>query len=332
MSGLLALVRLRFREALSGGVLWLVPLHFLLSLAAARAMPGPTVAARREAADGAALALAGLLALLAAVVLGAGPLPAERGRARGALVLAGTSSPAERVLAGALGAGGALLLLLLALHASALGAVEAALGGAPPPRAWVRAISLEGGEPDPRDPALRWASAGAPPVVARFPGPLPADGAVVVEARPRVGRDGGTPGLQRALVRLLPGHEGDPLLRLAAPLRRPFRFEAPAGTREVKIERIEGNFDLGIRADLVRADAGPRTRAESRGLHAMALAGGLGAAMAAALALSTVAGSGVAAAGAGALALLCLFRGIFAEAAATLAASAAAGRALEAGA
>ena len=98
----------------------------------------------------------------------------------------------------------------------------------------------------------------------------------------------------------------------------------------MKIERVEGNFDLGIRAAAVRADGGPRPRAAARGLHASSLAAGLLAALAAAMALSTVAGAGVAAAGAGALSILSIFRSLFADAAATLSSAGSLERSLEA--
>lgn len=319
MSGTLPVAALRFREALAGRMLWLLPLHFGLALAAARAMPGPTPDARREAADAAALALAAALGVAAAAVLGAAPLPEERERARGTLVLSALPGPAARVLGTALGTGGALLLLAAALLASALAAVEAGLGRTPPPpRAMVRAASLEGGNADPADPGLHWLVDNAPRAAARFAEPVPADADLLVEARVRIPPGGRLPGFKRAVVRFHPGSEEETRVRVRAAPPVPFRVRVPAGTTMVKIDRERGDFELGLTAEGVRCDAGPRPRALARGLHGLALFAGLAAVAAAALALSTVAGAGVAAAGALALSLLSLFRSTFDEAASML--------------
>lgn len=318
MRGLAPVAALRFREALAGRILWLLPLHFVLALALARGMPGPTADARREAADAAALALAAALGLAAAAVLGASPLPAERERPRGALVLAAPAGPAARVLGTAIGAGAALLLLAAALGASSLAAVEVGVGPGPLPRAYVRAASLEGGNEDPAHPGLHWLVDNAPRAVARFAEPLPADADLTLAPRARVPAGGEIPAFQRASVHFVREGADDAPIRVRAPAPAPFRVRVPAGTTLVKIDRERGSFDLGLRVEDVRLDAGRRPRALSRGLHALALFAGLAAAGAAALALSTVTGTGVAAAGSLALSMLALFRSTFADAAAAL--------------
>jgi hypothetical protein len=108
------------------------------------------------------------------------------------------------------------------------------------------------------------------------------------------------------------------VVRVRGGLPSPLAAEAPPGTTEVVIERVEGNLDLGLRAEGIRLEDGPRPRALARLLHAVALAGGALAVMAAALGLSTVAGPAVAAAGALALAALACFRSLFADAASIL--------------
>jgi len=329
VTGVLPVAALRLREALAGRILFLLPLHFLLALAAASAVPGPTPEARGEAADAAALALAAVLGLAAAAVLGAGPLADERLRPRGGVVLASPAGPAARVLGTALGTGGALLLLVGALLASALAAVD--LGSEGPPRAprglW-RAASLDGGVPDDREPGLSWLTAAAPEATVRFDAPAPADAWLEVEARPRLG-GAGMPGLKRASFRF-PDAPGAGAARDAAGLQGALRVPVPAGARRVVVARERDNLDLGLRTAGVRLDVGPRPRALARALHAAALGAGLLAAMAAAIALSTVAGAGVAAAGSLSLALLSLFRATFADAAGMLAHAGAMERAIEA--
>ncbi|HEU4394039.1 MAG TPA: hypothetical protein VFS92_00625 [Planctomycetota bacterium] len=327
MTGLLPVAALRFREALAGRILLLLPLHFALALAVASSIPGPTPEARTEAADAAALGLAAFLGLAAAAALGGAPLADERLRARGGIVLASPAGAASRVLGTALGTGGALLLLLAGLLASAIAAVDFGTG-APPraARAMLRAASLEGGVPDRREPGLVWLTAAAPEATARFDAPAPPGAFVEIEARPRLG-GAGLPGSKRASIRFPGSLEAD-LVRVRTGLQGSFRVGVPEGARAVTVAREVDNLDLGLRASGVRIDAGPRPRALSRALHGAALAAGLLAAMAAALALSTVAGAGVAAAGALSLALLSIFRSTFVDAAGMLASAGAMERAI----
>ncbi len=341
MTGFLPVAALRFREALAGRMAWLVPLHFVLALATARAMPGPTPAARLQAADATALALVAVIALVVAAVLGAGPLPVERERARGTLLLAAPVTATARVLGTAFGTGMALLLLLLGLSASAMAAVDLGVGGTPrEPTAWVRAVSFAGGEPDPAEPGLVWLTAANPSAHARFQEPQ--RGAILVEARPRIAGTAAVPGWKKARFQrmdsipntlmpdLIPDSSPD-LVHVQAGLHSPFRVPSwSGGAYSIWISRVDGNFDLGLRLDGIRADAGPRPRAYARLLHAGSLLAGLLAVMLAATALSTVTGTGVAAAGAIALALLSLFRSVFSDAAATLVHAGSMARAIEA--
>jgi len=338
VKGLLPVAALRFRGALAGGVLRLLPLHFVLALALSRSVPGTTDAARVQAADAAALALAAVLGLVAAAVLGGAPLAEERERARGTLVLAAPVPAAARVLGTALGTGAALLLLVLGLGASAVAAVDLGAGAAPrPPRAYDRAISIEGGEPDPREEGLVWLTEKHPRATVHFglsttgpalgrSGRLDRDCTAVLEARPRLGGEGGVPGVKRA-VRILEGG-GREVLR--APLTAPFRTTLGAYEERLEFERAPGGLDLGLPLRGLRVEIGTRPRAGSRLLHVAPLFAGLLAVMAAATALSTFAGGGVAAAGALALALLSLFRQVFVDAASTLAYAGAMEKAVEA--
>jgi hypothetical protein len=333
--GLLPVAALRFREALAGRILWLLPLHFVLALLVARSIPGTTGAARIQAADAAALALAALLALVAAAILGAGPLPAERERARGTLVLAAPVSAAARVLGTALGTGTALLLLVLGLGASSMAAVD--LGAGLPgelPRRYVRSLEIEGGEPDPREEGLVWITERNPTAVVYLDrsgygpsGGMNRAGTLVVEARARVASGGAMPGEKKARFR---GFRAVPQDAVSTATTAPFRLRMPLSTSYVVIDRVPDNFDLGLRTERIRVAVGSRSRALGRALHAGALLSGLLAVMAAALAVSTFAGSGVAAAAALALSLLALFRQVFVDAAATLAYAGAMERAVSA--
>jgi hypothetical protein len=344
VTGIRPVAALRFREALAGGMLWLLPLHFVLAFAVVRTLPGPTPEARLQAADATALGLAAVLGLVAAAVMGASPLAAERLRARGTLVRSAPVSPAARVLGTALGTGAALLLLVAGLCASAMAAVDFGVGGAlQAPRAFVRAVSLEGGEPDPHEPGLVWLTKRTPRATARFPEATLGD--LEIDARPRFGAGSAMPGRKEAEVFLIgfgpPGFTSvrgmsEVLKRdsrhATASLHAPFRLMGKEnGVSEALISRVEGNLDLGIRIDGVRIETGPRARAMARSLHAMALGAGLIAAMGAAMTISTVTGAGVGAGGALALALLCLFRTLFADAASTLAYAGSMERAIEAG-
>ena len=132
MTGLLAVLSFRFREALAGRTLWLLPLHFAVAFALVRTLPGPTLEARLQAADATALGLAAVLGLVAAAVMGATPLADDRLRPRGALLLASPVGAAARVLGTFLGTGGALVLLVAALCASALLAVDVGVGTTAP--------------------------------------------------------------------------------------------------------------------------------------------------------------------------------------------------------
>lgn len=337
MTGLLPVAALRFREALAGRMAWIIPLHFILSLAAARAMPGPTTAARLQAADATALALAAILALVAAAVLGAGPLPTERERARGALLLAAPVTATARVLGTAFGTGMALFLLLLGLCASAMAAVDLGVGGGSPPHGWVRAESATGGVPDPREEGLFWLTKEAPTAriafghaISRTGGggiPIERDRDAVIEARARVPREGEVPGIKKVAV--LSPDEGQTRTVLSVPVAGAFRTRIEAYQELLTLERVPGNFDLGLRLDRIRLEAGPRPRAEARLVHAGALMAGLLAVMLAATALSTITGTGVAAAGAIVLALLSLFRSVFLDAASTLVFAGSMAKALE---
>jgi hypothetical protein len=345
VNGLLPVAALRFREALAGRMLWLLPLHFAVAFWIVRSIPGPTMEARLQAADATALGLAAVLALVAAAVMGASPLAAERLRPRGTLLLAAPVSPPARVLGTALGTGGALLLLVLGLCASAMAAVDLGVGGATgSPKAFVRSVSIEGGEADPREPGLVWLTSRSPQASVKFGESH--EGVVLIEARPRVGAGAAMPGVKKAHVHITSGfivHEagmgGGDLKEVlktgsslaTAGLHSPFRIQVPRdGIRSVIVKRVDGNFDLGLRTEGIRVETGSRPRALARFFHAMPLAAGLLAVMGAALSLSTVAGAGVAAGGALTLALLSLFRTLFADAASTLAHAGAMERAVEA--
>lgn len=317
MSALAAVAGLRLREALAGRTLWLVPIHFAVALPLAASIPGRTPEDRAHAADAAALALAAVLGLVAAAVIGGTPLPGERERPRGALLLASGAGPGTRSLGAALGAGAALLLLLAGLLASALAAAELGAGAPPLPRVRVRPSALVGGAPDPRHAGAVWLTERAPRTTLRFEDPPAGPSRLTMEARPRLSAGARPEGAKSLRVRV-PGPGGERAEVLQASLDGAFTVLLPGGTRALTVERPPGAYDLGLRPEGCWQDGGERPRALARALHAAALAGGLLAVLAAALALSTVAGSGVAAAGAGCLALLALSRGTFEDGARTL--------------
>ncbi len=335
MRGLATVTALRFREAVAGRVLWLVPVHFLLALGLAAAAPGADAAGRLEAADSLSLGLAVLLAAAAAAALGAGPLPGDRRRARGLALLAGPVSPAARALGTVAGAGAGLLLLTVALLASALGAVELGTGRAPPrPRAFVRATAVTGGVADAARPDRRWTAAAAPPLDVSFPSADRAPGDLELAPLTRAGRGTGLPGRVRVRVRTgggsTPGEPGAAVPQEpSAPWGRPLRAALPAGGTTVRVERIPGNYEIGLDPAACRRFDGTRPRILARGLHGAALGAGLLALLAATAALSTVTGSGVAAFAGATLLLLASARPSFEEAARTATHAGAVGRALE---
>ncbi len=335
MTAFRAVAALRFREALAGRMLWLLPLHFLVAFAVVRTLPGPTFEARLQAADATALGLAAVLGLVAAAVLGASPLATERLRPRGSLVIAAPVSPSARVLATALGTGAALLLLVLALAASAMAAVDLGVGGAPKaPTSFTRASEIRTGRPDPGEPGLFWTDQKMCSVEARFPRRLAGGETLVVDTRTRPGESGTMPGTKKAAFIFLLGAGDDRRAvghsELRVPASAPFRVTVPAACDEIAVLRARADLDLGFRLDGIRAEEGTKPRALARGLHAAALFGGLLAVMAAAMALSTVAGAGVAAGGALALAGLSLSQPLFADAADTLAYAGSMERAIQA--
>lgn len=338
MIGLRAVALHRLREAIAGRMFWLLPIHFLLAFAAARAMPGPTPEARIEAADTTALAMAAALGLVAAASMGAAPLADERLRPRGALLLGAPISPGTRVLGTFLGTGAALLLLTVALGASAMAAVDVGAGRRTlHSLAYLRASRIVG-EPDPKEPGLVWTPDGTPVVQLQFPRRLQKGDRLVVEARVRLVPGGNAPGMKAAVWRFADGRIQDGTLtkasedvvRTRAALHAPFRLEVPVDCDSVLLFATKDDYYLGVRREDVRLLDGTRPRAYSRGFHAAALGAGLLALMAAAMALSTVAGTGVAAAGSLTLAVMSLFRSTFAEAAATLSSAGAMERAMEA--
>ena len=333
--GLRAVAALRFREALAGGMLWLLPLQFVIAFAVVRTLPGPTLEARHQAADATALGLAAVLGLVAAAVMGASPLAAERLHSRGTLVLAAPVSPPARVLGTALGTAGALLLLVAGLCASAMAAVDLGVGGAAkPPTSFTRASEIRTGRPDPGEPGLVWTNEKMCGVEVRFPRRLAGGETLVVDTRTRMGESETMPGTKRATFVFILGAEGDRRAvdhsELRVPSSASFRVTVPAACDEIAIGRARADLDLGFRLDGIRVEDGPKPRALARGLHAAALLGGLLAVMGAGMALSTVTGAGVGGGGALALALLSLFQPLFADAADTLAHAGAMERAIQA--
>ena len=327
MTGLGAVVNLRFREAVAGRILWLLPVHFVAAMALVRGIPGPTVEARLAAANATALPLAAALAVVAAAMLGAAPLAEERLRPRGALLLAAPVSPLARVLGTALGAGGALALLTAGLLASALAAVDLGVGTAgPPPTAWIRASAIEGGTADPREEGLVWLTAETPraTIVFEVSSSIPeTPSEVLLEARPRVGRDGAMAGRKSLEVpdrgpRPHGDRDGKRTVVHAAH-SEPLVVPVAGHPRRMEVARVPGNLDLGLRTEDIALRDGPRPRALSFALHGAALLAGLLALMTACMALSTATGTGVAAAGGLALTLLSFSRGHFADAATMLA-------------
>jgi len=327
----LALLRLRFQEAMAGRLLWLVPIHLALGLVAVLSLPEGPLEERLAAGHAVTLALAGLLGILAAALLGATPLPVERGRARGALVLAGAAGPATRALASVAGSAAALLLITAGLLASSLAAVDLGLGAAgPPPRGVEHPVAMVGGTADPRHEGLVWLTTSTPAAKLDFGVATTDEVLLEVEAGPRVGRDGFLPGVKE-VEWSFEGEHGLAIGRaVARSLYVPFRIRVPRGVTRVNLRRVGGNFDLGLRREGIRRDAGPRPRALARGLHAVALCAGLLVILAAATALSTVTGTGVAATGAAGLAALALSRSLFIDAARILGGSRTLGEALAA--
>jgi hypothetical protein len=312
-----ALVRLRFLEAMSGRLLLLVPLHFVMALAAVATLPDGPEADRLAAGHSTAVGLAAVLGIIAAALLGGTALPVERERARGAMVLVGAPGPAMRALAAVTGGLFALALLSVALLASALAAVDLGIGSAgPAPRAAEHPLELTGGLPDPGHDGLVWLNVEQPAVKLAFASDTDRDDVVLeVEAAPRVGRDGALPAVKE-VAWIAAGAEGATTGRaVARSLYVPFRIFLPKGVREVSLRRVDGNFDLGLRRTTIRRDAGTRSRALARGLHGAALLAGLAAILATAVALSTLTGAGVASAGAMGLAALALSRSLFVDAA-----------------
>jgi len=350
VTGLRAVAALRFREALAGGMLWLLPLHFAIAFFVVRTLPGPTLEARLQAADATALGLAAVLGLVAAAVMGASPLAAERLRSRGTLVLAAPVSPIARVLGTALGTGAALLLLVLGLCASAMAAVDFGVGGATrPPHEVTRASGITSMRPDAREPGLFWDGQKLNFIIVRFPRTVRAGDTLVVSARVR-GENGEIPGskdgafefgtFSPSLGSLLEmqahpaewkSYEKFKHVSAHAPLTGPFRIKVPRDCDCVMFgAKSPFEQSLGCRSEDVRVEGGPHPRGFARGFHAAALLGGLLAVMGAGMALSTVTGGGVGAGGALALALLALFQPLFADAADTLAYAGAMEKAMEA--
>jgi hypothetical protein len=347
VTGLLAVLSFRFREALAGRTLWLLPLHVAVAVALVRSLPGPTIEARLQAADATALGLAAVLGLVAAAAMGASPLADDRLRPRGALLLASPVGAAARVLGTFLGTAAALLLLVGGLCASAMAAVDLGVGGAmKPPIEVLRPAELVGSE-SPEGSGIYWTDPKFGFVAVRFPRPMfpgdtlilrPRNGGVVSHspAAPPVALEDGAD-LPKPWQQREPTNRhawfvfADSEFSSTTPvsivgstsvvtgLATPLQTSAPKRASYVLISADLEYPRLGMRVDDIRLEGPSKPRALARALHAAALFGGLAAVMGAAMALSTVTGAGVAAGGALALAMLSLFQPLFADAADTLA-------------